>query len=279
MREIHTDKIVQAVRDLAIRANTELGEDVLDALKRAQAEETSPTGREILGRLIENAGVAREEKIPICQDTGMAVVLIKLGQEVHIDGGSLTGAVNEGVRRGYREGYLRKSVCDPVTRENTGDNTPAVIHLELVEGDCLEITMAPKGFGSENMSRVTMLAPSLGVEGAGNFVVQRVAEAGSNPCPPIIVGVGMGGTMEMAALLAKKALFRPLGTPNEDEETGRLELDWLNRINLLGIGPQGLGGRVTALAVHIKTMPTHIASIPVAVNIQCHASRHKTIQL
>ncbi|MFW6052734.1 MAG: fumarate hydratase, partial [Desulfosalsimonas sp.] len=279
MREIHTDKIVQAVRDLAIRANTELGEDVLDAIKRAQAEETSPTGREILGRLIENADVARDEKIPICQDTGVAVVFIELGQEVHINGGSLTEAVNEGVRRGYREGYLRKSVCDPVTRENTGDNTPAVIHLELVQGDCLKITLAPKGFGSENMSRVTMLAPSSGVEGAGDFVVQRVAEAGSNPCPPIIVGVGMGGTMEMAALLAKKAILRPLGTPNQDEKNARLESDWLNRINSLGIGPQGLGGRVTALAVHIKTMPTHIASIPVAVNIQCHASRHKTIQV
>lgn len=279
MREIRTEEIVPVVRELAMRANTELGQDVLDALQWARAAEESPLGVEILDRLTENAEIARLEKIPMCQDTGMAVVFVEMGQEVHITGGALTDAINEGVRRGYADGYLRQSVCDPITRKNTGDNTPAVIHLELVEGDGFKITLASKGFGSENMSRVTMLPPAAGIDGARDVVVQRVAEAGPNPCPPTIVGVGIGGTLEKAALLAKKALLRPLGTPNHDSELERLEADWLERINRLGIGPQGLGGRVTSLAVHINTAPTHIASIPVAVNIQCHASRHKTAEL
>ncbi|RJQ80210.1 MAG: fumarate hydratase [Desulfobacteraceae bacterium] len=279
MREILTEEITRHVRDLAMRAATDLGDDVRDALERAQAAETSPTGLDILGRLIENADIARREKIPMCQDTGMAVVFIEMGQEVHIQGGLLTEAIHEGVRQGYADGYLRKSVCDPITRQNTGDNTPAVIHLELVAGERFKITLALKGFGSENMSRVTLLPPSAGIEGARDFIVQRVAEAGPNPCPPTIIGVGIGGTMEMAALMAKKALLRPLGSTHPDPQIGRMESEWLARINCLGIGPQGLGGRVTALAVHINTMPTHIASIPVAVNIQCHASRHKAAEL
>ena len=278
MREIRTEEIVPVVRELAMRANMELGQDVLDALHRARTAEESPIGVEILERLIENADIAKREKIPMCQDTGVAVVFVELGQEVHITGGTLTDAINEGVRKGYADGYLRQSVCDPITRENTGDNTPAVIHLELVEGDGFKITLASKGFGSENMSRVTMLPPSAGINGARDVVVQRVAEAGPNPCPPTIVGVGIGGTLEKAALLAKKALLRPLGSPNPDPALDGLEADWLKRINSLGIGPQGLGGRVTSLAVHINTAPTHIASIPVAVNIQCHASRHKTAE-
>ena len=278
MREIRTEEIVPVVRELAMRANMELGQDVLDALHRARTAEESPIGVEILERLIENADIAKREKIPMCQDTGVAVVFVELGQEVHITGGTLTDAINEGVRKGYADGYLRQSVCDPITRENTGDNTPAVIHLELVEGDGFKITLASKGFGSENMSRVTMLPPSAGINGARDVVVQRVAEAGPNPCPPTIVGVGIGGTLEKAALLAKKALLRPLGSPNPDPALDGLEADWLKRINCLGIGPQGLGGRVTSLAVHINTAPTHIASIPVAVNIQCHASRHKTAE-
>ncbi len=278
MREIRTEEIVPVVRELAMRANMELGQDVLDALHRARTVEESPIGVEILERLIENADIAKREKIPMCQDTGVAVVFVELGQEVHITGGTLTDAINEGVRKGYADGYLRQSVCDPITRENTGDNTPAVIHLELVEGDGFKITLASKGFGSENMSRVTMLPPSAGINGARDVVVQRVAEAGPNPCPPTIVGVGIGGTLEKAAMLAKKALLRPLGSPNPDPALDGLEADWLKRINCLGIGPQGLGGRVTSLAVHINTAPTHIASIPVAVNIQCHASRHKTAE-
>jgi fumarate hydratase subunit alpha len=279
MRNIQTDQVVQVVRDLAMLAATDLGSDVLDALEQAKAAETSVTGIDILGRLIDNARIAYREKIPMCQDTGMAVVFIEMGQEVHIEGGSLKEAINEGVRRGYTDGYLRKSICDPITRENTGDNTPAVIHVEVVEGERFKITLVMKGFGSENMSRVTMLPPSAGIQGVRDFIVQLVSEAGPNPCPPTIVGVGVGGTMEMAALMAKKALLRPLGTTHPDPKIGLLEDEWLERINRLGIGPQGLGGRVTSLAVHINTMPTHIASIPVAVNIQCHASRHKSAEL
>ena len=279
MRTIETVKIVETVRDLVMRAAVELGDDVLAALARAKAAEPSPTGAEILERLIENAAIARHERIPICQDTGMAVVFVTLGQEVHIAGGSLKEAIHEGVRRGYADGYLRMSVCDPLTRRNTGDNTPAVIHIDLVEGADLRLDVALKGFGSENMSRVTMLPPSAGIEGARDFVVERVAEAGPNPCPPGIVGVGLGGTMEMAAILAKKALLRLLGASHPDPRIGHLETEWLERINCLGIGPQGLGGRTTCLAVHIDAMPTYIASIPVAVNIQCHASRHLSADL
>jgi fumarate hydratase subunit alpha len=262
-----------------MEACTILGEDVLQALERAVAVEESPIGKEILGRIIENAAIAKTEKIPLCQDTGMAVLFLEIGQDLHVDGGSLTEALQEGVRRGYEEGHLRKSVLHPITRINTGDNTPAVIHTEIVSGDRLKITMAPKGFGSENMSRVTMFPPSAGMEAVKDFVVQRVQESGGNPCPPIIVGLGLGGTFEKAALIAKKALLRPLGTKNPDPLLADLENDLLGRINRLGIGPMGLGGRTTALAVHVNTHPTHIASIPCAVNIQCHSSRHREIEL
>lgn len=279
MREVPVEKISEAVRDLAIRSNIELGEDVIAAFERALEQEESPTGKEILRRLIENAKIAREQRIPMCQDTGFAVVFVELGQDVRIVGGSLKDAITEGVRRGYEEGYLRKSICHCITRKNTGDNTPPVIHFDIVPGDKLKIIFAPKGGGSENMSRVTMLTPAVGIDGVRDFVIQRVKESGPNPCPPTIVGVGIGGTIEQAAILAKKALLRPIGSENPDEELRVLEKDWLERINRLGIGPQGLGGRITSLAVHINMMPCHIASLPVAVNIQCHAARHKEIEL
>lgn len=275
MREIDVSLITEQVKTLCIEANTDLGEDVLRAFDRAIQQEESPLGVEILKELKENARIAREEKVAICQDTGFAVVFVELGQDVHLTGGGLKEAVDEGVRRGYREGYLRKSICHPFTRANTGDNTPAILHTEIVPGDRVKITVAPKGGGSENMSRVVMLTPSDGVEGIKRYVVQRVKESGSNPCPPTIVGVGIGGTFEMAALLAKKSLLRPLGTKNPDPELDRLEMEILEEINRLGIGPQGLGGRTTSLAVHILMMPCHIASFPLAVNIQCHAQRHK----
>jgi fumarate hydratase subunit alpha len=258
-----------------MEANTDLGEDVLQAFDRALGKEESPLGVEILKELKENARIAREERVPICQDTGFAVVFLELGQDVHLVGGDLREAILEGVRQGYREGYLRKSICHPFTRANTGDNTPAIIHTEIVPGEKIKITVAPKGGGSENMSRVVMLTPSDGVEGIKRFVVQRVKESGSNPCPPTIVGVGIGGTFEQAALLAKKSLLRPLGSRNSDPELDKLESEILNEINRLGIGPQGLGGRTTSLAVQILMMPCHIASFPLAVNIQCHAQRHK----
>ena len=279
MREIHVNQITRAIRELAIRANTELGEDVLNCFKESLSREESATGRDILLRLIENAEIARSEQIPMCQDTGLAVVFVEIGQDVHIVGGTLREAIEEGVRQGYSEGYLRKSACHPFTRQNTGDNTPAIIHIDLVAGEGFKLIFAPKGGGSENMSRVTMLTPAVGVEGVKEFVVQRVKESGPNPCPPTIVGVGIGGTFEQAALLAKKALLRPLGSDNPDPELDRLEKAWLEEINRLGIGPQGLGGRITSLAVHVNMMPCHIASLPVAVNIQCHAARHKEVEL
>jgi fumarate hydratase subunit alpha len=279
MREIHIEEIVKAVRVLSIRANTELGDDVLDAFKRALDKEESPIGKDILKRLIGNALTAKNEQIPMCQDTGLAVVYLEMGQDVHVVGGAIKEAVDEGVRQGYREGYLRNSLCDPVTRENTGDNTPAMIHFDVVPGDRFSIIVAPKGGGGENMSQVVMLSPADGIEGAKNFVIQRVKDSGGKPCPPIIVGVGIGGTFEKTALLAKKALLRPVGSNNTDPQLNRMEKLWLEEINRLGIGPQGLGGRTTALAVHINTMPCHIASIPVAVNIQCHSSRHKEAEL
>ena len=275
MREVDVRLISQAVRDLCIEANTDLGSDVIRAFDLAMEKEESPLGVEILKELKENARVAREEKVAICQDTGFAVVFIELGQDVHLCGGDLRDAVLEGVRQGYRDGYLRKSICHPLTRENTGDNTPGIIHTEVVPGEKVRITVAPKGGGSENMSRVVMLTPSEGVEGIKRFVVQRVKESGSNPCPPTIVGVGIGGTLEQAALLAKKSLLRTLGDKNPDPVLERLESDLLAEINQLGIGPQGLGGRTTSLAVHVLMMPCHIASLPLAVNIQCHAQRHK----
>ena len=277
MREIHVDDIVDAVQYLAIKANIELGDDMLDALQDAVNKEESPAGRDALKNLLENAKIAREDSIPICQDTGLAVVFVEIGQEVHVIGGSLKEAINEGVRLGYRNGYLRKSTCDPFTRKNIGDNTPAVIHFDIVEGDSLKITFVPKGGGSENMSRATMLTPAAGIDGIKKFVIDLVDQAGPNPCPPIIVGIG--GSIEKAALLAKKAILRPVGTTNPDPFLQGLEKDLLEEINRLGIGPEGYGGRVTSLAVHINSMPCHIASLPVAVNIQCHASRHREVEL
>jgi fumarate hydratase subunit alpha len=275
MREIDVKLISEKVRYLCMEANTDLGEDMLRAFDRAMEKEESAMGLEILKELKENARIAREEKVPICQDTGFAVVFIELGQDVHLIGGDLAEAINEGVCQGYRDGYLRKSLCHPFTRVNTGDNTPAIIHTEIVPGEKVKIIVAPKGGGSENMSRVVMLTPSDGIEGIKRFVVQRVKESGSNPCPPTIVGIGIGGTFEQAALLAKRSLLRPLGSKNPDPELEKLEWEILMEINNLGIGPQGLGGRTTSLAVHILMMPCHIASFPLAVNIQCHAQRHK----
>jgi len=277
MREIDVKLITEKVKDLCMEANTELGEDVLEAFDRAIEKEESPLGVEILKELKENARIARDEKVAICQDTGFAVVFIELGQDVHLVGGGLKEAIFEGVRQGYRDGYLRKSICHPFTRSNTGDNTPAIIHTEIVHGNQVKITVAPKGGGSENMSRVVMLTPSDGIEGIKRYVVQRVKESGSNPCPPTIVGVGIGGTFELAAFLAKKSLLRPLESKNPDPELDQLEFEILTEINKLGIGPQGLGGRTTSLAVQILMMPCHIASLPLAVNIQCHAQRHKEI--
>lgn len=279
MRTIDVNEITAAVSRLCMDACTVLDDDVIHTLEKFHRTEESPVGRQILERIMENASIARGEKIPLCQDTGMAVVFMEIGQDVHITGGDLMAAVHEGVRQGYRDGNLRKSVLDPITRVNTGDNTPAVIHTEIVAGDKLKITMAPKGFGSENMSRVMMFPPSAGIEGVKDFIVQRVEESGGNPCPPIVVGVGLGGTFEKAALLAKKALLRPLGTSNADPTLQAMENELLERINNLGIGPMGLGGRTTALAVHVNAYPTHIASIPCAVNIQCHSCRHKEVEL
>ncbi len=279
MREINISQITTAIRDLCIKANTHLGEDVLEAFIKAIELEVSPTGKDILEKLLENARIAREEEIPICQDTGFAVVFVELGQEVHLVGGDLKEAINEGVRQGYQEGYLRKSICHPFTRKNTGDNTPAVIYIDIVPGERVRLIVAPKGGGSENMSRVTMLTPAVGMEGVKDFVVQRVKESGANPCPPIIVGVGIGGTFETAALLAKRALLRPLGSQNPNTELASLEAQLYEEINALGIGPQGLGGRITSLAVHVAMIESHIASLPVAVNIQCHAARHKEVEL
>jgi len=249
------------------------------ALERALQTEESPTAREVLQELQENARIAREDEVPMCQDTGLAVVFAELGQDAHIQGGYLYDAIQEGVRRGYKAGYLRKSTCHPFTRANMGDNTPAIIHLELVPGDSLRLIAVPKGGGSENMSRVMMLTPAAGKAGVLDYVVQRVRESSSNPCPPVVVGVGIGGSFERAALLAKKALLRPLGSIHTDPELAAMEGDLLRRINDLGIGPQGYGGRTTAIGAHIEMMPCHIASLPVAVNIQCHSARHKETEL
>jgi fumarate hydratase subunit alpha len=279
MREITTTHISKAVRDLAISANIDLGEDVLTVLQSALEREESPTGRDILHHLIENARIARSEGLPMCQDTGLAIVFADIGQEVHISGGSLRDAINDGVRSGYADGYLRASVRDLFTGENTGDNTPAVVHFDVVPGDKLKLCFMAKGGGSENMSRVTALTPADGIDGIRRLVIERVRDAGANPCPPTIVGVGIGGSLELAAILSKKAVLRPLGSPNPDERLAKLEAEWLEDINRLGIGPQGLGGRITSLAVHILVAPHHIASIPVAVNLQCHSCRHKEVVL
>ncbi len=275
IREISTREIIKVVKILCIDANYNLGDDVLLAFNHAIEREDSGTGREVLKELIENARIAREEKVPMCQDCGLAVVFIEIGQDVHITGGDLGDAINEGVRQGYMEGYLRKSACHPFTRKNTGDNTPAIMHLQIVPGDKIKIIFAPKGGGSENMSRVDMLTPAAGIEGIKDFVVKRVKESGSNPCPPTIIGIGVGGTFERSAILAKKALLRKIGNRNPDPELAKIEEEILTRINRLGIGPMGYGGNTTSLDVFLKIEPCHIASLPVAVNIQCHAARHK----
>jgi len=279
MREIEVEKVIQGVKQAAIAANYEASADLLRALARGAAAEESESGREIFRQLLENASIAREDRVPMCQDCGLAVVFVELGQDVHLVGGSFETAINEGIRQGYGEGYLRKSLCHPLTRANTGDNTPAVIHTEIVPGDRLKLTVVPKGGGSENMSRVYMLKPAEGWAGVKEKVVGTVREAGPNPCPPIIVGVGIGGSFEQAAYLSKKSLLRELGLPNADPELARMEEELLLAVNDLGIGPQGLGGRITALAVNLLMQPCHIASLPVAVNIQCHASRHLEVVL
>ena len=276
MRELDAKLITQTVRQLCIDANCYLPGDMKQRIESCYAEEKWPQAREILERIIENYQIADAQNAPICQDTGVACVFLKIGQDLHIQG-DITEAVNEGVRQGYTEGYLRKSVVrDPLDRVNTGDNTPAMIYFEIVPGDKLEITVAPKGFGSENMSAVKMLRPSDGLQGVIDFVLQTVENAGPNPCPPIVVGVGIGGTFDKAALLAKKALVRSSDEPNANPFYANLEKELLDKINALGIGPQGFGGKTTALAVNIETFPTHIAGLPVAVNINCHVTRHKT---
>jgi len=280
VKQIGVDEIVEGVEKICIGANYDLGEDVMQGLQKALQIESSPLGCEILEKLIENAQIAHNERVPMCQDTGMAVLFVELGQDVHVVGGTLTVALNEGVRRGYKKGYLRKSmVMDPFERVNTGDNTPAIIHYDIVAGDKLRITVAPKGIGSENMGSLKMCKPSEGLDGAMQFVVDTVDKAGSNPCPPIVVGVGVGGTMEKATFLAKKALIRSLGEANSDPRIAKIEQELLERINRLGIGPQGFGGTVTALAVHMEVFPTHIGGMPVAVNLNCHATRHQEIIL
>lgn len=280
MREINVEAITDAVERLCIESNYYINDDIRAALEKAYREEESVTGRNILLSLLKNADIASNEQMAICQDTGMAIVFVELGQDIRIVGGSLEKAINEGVRRGYKNGFLRKSVVsDPLKRENTRDNTPAVIHYEIVEGDGLTIHVAPKGFGSENMSAIKMLKPSDGIEGVKKFVVDTISEAGANPCPPIVVGIGIGGSMEKAALLAKKALLRPIDKSNPDPFYRDLEYSLLESINKLGIGPAGLGGRITALGVNIETYPTHIAGLPVAVNVCCHVLRHRSASL
>ena len=277
MREVDVNEIIKNIKEMCIEANHFLSKDIKEVYDASAVEEESPLGRQILGQLQENLQIAGEDMIPICQDTGMAVVFVKVGQEVHITGGGLTDAVNEGVRQGYVDGYLRKSVVkDPIYRENTKDNTPAVIHYDIVPGDKVEIIVAPKGFGSENMSRVFMLKPADGIEGVKEAILTAVKDAGPNACPPMVVGVGIGGTFEKCAFLAKKALTRNLHEKPEKEYVRNLEEEMLEKINRLGIGPGGLGGTKTALAVNIETYPTHIAGLPVAVNICCHVNRHVT---
>ena len=278
MKILQSSEITAAVRKLAMSASCDLEPDILDSLLAARDREKSPLAKNGLEMLITNANIASRDQIPVCQDTGIAVVFVNIGQEVNVEG-DLEGAIQEGIRAGYEDGYLRKSVCDPVTRKNTGTNVPAVIHLDLVPGDKLRIGFLPKGCGSENMSGLVMLPPSAGIAGVEDYVVQKVKDAGSNPCPPVVVGVGLGGTFEKAALLAKKSLLRPLGNPNPDTNVAEIEQRILQRLNREGQGVMGWGGVNTALAVHMDTYPTHIASLPVAVNIQCHAHRHKEIVL
>ena len=280
MRQISTQKITEEVKKMCISSNCNLNDDIYIALKEAKETEISPVGCEMLSQLITNADIAKNEQIPICQDTGLAVVFVTIGQEVHITDGSLTDAINEGVRQGYTEGYLRKSVVkDPFIRVNSGDNTPAIIHYNIVEGDKLKIEIAPKGAGSENMSKIFMLKPADGIEGAKEAILSAVEAAGPNPCPPMVVGVGCGGNFETSALLAKKALLRPVGSHSNLEHIKEMEIELLEKINKTGIGPQGLGGKTTALAVNIETFATHIACMPIAVNISCHVTRHAVCEI
>lgn len=276
MREVSVEKIVDTVKELCIESNYYLGDDIRNGLKDSIEKEEYPLANDVLKKIYLNADIARDNSMLICQDTGMACVFVELGQDVHITGGSLEDAINEGVRRGYEEGFLRKSVVkDPLNRVNTKDNTPAIIYYDIVKGDKVKITVAPKGFGSENMSRIAMLKPSDGVEGVKRFILETVENAGPNPCPPMVVGVGIGGTFDKAAYLAKKALLRPIDQSSEIEFYKDLEEELISEINKLGIGPQGFGGRTTALGINIEVYPTHIAGLPVAVNINCHATRHK----
>ena len=276
MRELNVKHIEDTIYALFMSACCEIGEDVLSLLEKNLQTEESPFGREVLRQLIENDRLAAQRKMPICQDTGMAVIFMDVGQDVHLTGGDVNEAIENGVRRAYRDGCFRASVLSPLTRINTKDNTPAIVHTRIVPGERVTLTAAPKGFGSENMSKLWMLTPSQGVEGVKNAIVETVRLAGGNPCPPVVVGVGIGGTAERAMLMAKHSLTRECGTPSEDPMLADMERELLERINRLGIGPQGLGGRTTALAVHIEQMPKHIAGLPVAVNMQCHAARHKT---
>lgn len=276
MREIHINKIRDVIADLCIKANYNISNDIIKALINFNEKENGILAKDILDKIIINTEIAKNEKMPICQDTGMTCVFMEIGQDVHIIGGDLEKAINEGVRRGYKDGYLRKSVVkDPINRINTNDNTPAIIYYEITQGEKIKITVAPKGFGSENMSQIKMLKPSDGIEGVKNFILNVVKEAGPNPCPPMVIGVGIGGTFEKAAYLSKKALLRSIDTKNKEEFYKNLEEELLEEINKLGIGPQGFGGKTTAIGINIETYPTHIAGLPVAVNISCHATRHK----
>ena len=280
MREINAADITKAVKSMCVSANCWLNNDGYSALSEALKNEVSPIGKELLGQLIENADIARRDCVPICQDTGLAVVFVTMGQEVHITGGSLKEAINQGVREGYTEGYLRKSVVkDPFIRENTKDNTPAIIHFDIVDGDIFKIEIAPKGAGSENMSKIFMMKPADGIEGAKKAILEAVETAGPNPCPPMVIGVGCGGNFELSAILAKKALLRPIGSHSDKPHIKEMEEELLEKINSTGIGPQGLGGKTTALAVNIESFATHIASMPIAVNISCHVTRHASAQL
>jgi fumarate hydratase subunit alpha len=281
VRELDVAEITAAVKQLCMEANYDLPDDVYAALQAGREAEESPVGKAVFAQLIENADIARRDRVPICQDTGLAVVFVRLGQDVHLVGGDLTAALNEGVRQAYGEGYLRKSAADEPAhaRRNTKDNTPAIVHTELVPGDRVELWMMPKGGGAENMSSLNMLKPSQGWQGMADAVVDTVSRAGSNPCPPVVIGVGIGGTIDMVTVLAKKALLREIGSRHPDERIAAMEDELLARINALGIGPQGLGGTQTCLAVFIEEMPCHIASMPMAVNVQCHAQRHKHVVL
>jgi len=280
MREINVSSIISSVKRMCIDSNCILNDDVYNSISKAQENETSEIGKNILKQLVENAELAKQKMKPICQDTGMAVIFVEIGQDVHITGGLITEAINEGVRQGYIEGYLRKSIVkDPIIRINTNDNTPAIIHYDIVKGDKLKIIVAPKGFGSENMSKIYMLKPSQGIEGVKNAVLETIKLAGANPCPPMVVGVGIGGNFEFSAKLAKKALLRPIGKNSEIEYIKDMEKELLKKANKIGIGPQGLGGKTTVLGINIETFATHIAGLPVAVNISCHVTRHLECEL